>query len=131
MIFGKFFKCECGNDGLLVEFDYIYQQTFIQFMGQNHYKFGWRNYFKYIWGAILNKPYSDCIALDDKKLADLVDQLIEIQNRPSLGELTKDHIIDTLCGTSSGIAADAIITYLNLSDLNKKDYVRIKSTFQH
>ena len=77
---GKFFKCECGSEGLWVEYDQ-YFGTEIALFHRSPQDRSWRNRISLAWNCIKGKPYADMVLLDDQSLADLVDYLADIQNR--------------------------------------------------
>ncbi len=77
---GKFFKCDCGSEGLWVEHDRHFG-TEIALFHRSPQDRSWRNRISLAWNCIKGKPYADMVLLDDRSLADLVDHLADIQNR--------------------------------------------------
>lgn len=77
---GKFFKCDCGSEGLWVEYD-GYDSTEIALFHYNPQDRSWHNRIRLAWKCLKGKPYADMVLLNDQTLADLADQLAEIQNR--------------------------------------------------
>ncbi len=77
---GKFFQCECYQDGIFVRHD-IGWDTEFAFFTCNPNNQSWKNRFRLAWECLKGTPYADMVILDDKKIADLVDYLTEIQNR--------------------------------------------------
>jgi len=77
---GKFFKCDCGSEGLWVEYD-GYGSTEFALFHYNPQDRSWRNRIRLAWNCLRGKPYTDMVLLNDQSIADLVDQLINIQNR--------------------------------------------------
>jgi hypothetical protein len=77
---GKFFQCSCYQDGILVQHDEGWGTEFA-FYSSNPNERSWKNRLKLAWACLKGKPYSDMVILDDQALADLVDHLVEIQNR--------------------------------------------------
>ena len=76
---GKFFKCECGSEGLWVEYD-GYGSTELALFHYSPQDRSWRNRLRLAWQCLKGKPYTDMVLLNDQSLADLVDQLVDIQN---------------------------------------------------
>lgn len=77
---GKFFRCDCGSEGLWVEYDGCGSTEFSLF----HYSpqdRSLRNRLRLAWACLKGKPYTDMILLNDQSIADLVDHLADIQNR--------------------------------------------------
>jgi len=77
---GKFIRCECGSEGLYIEYD-GYGSTEIALFRHNPQDRSWRNRIRLAYACLKGKPYTDMVLLNDQTLADLVDQLVEIQNR--------------------------------------------------
>jgi len=77
---GKFFKCDCGSEGLWVEYD-GYDSTEIALFHYDPQDRSWHNRIRLAWKCLRGKPYADMVLLNDQTLADLADQLAEIQNR--------------------------------------------------
>jgi hypothetical protein len=77
---GKFFRCDCGSEGLWVEYD-SYGSTEFALFHSNPQNRSWRNRIRLAWQCLKGKPYTDMVLLNDQSIADLVDQLINIQNR--------------------------------------------------
>lgn len=77
---GKFFKCECYQDGIFVQHDEGWGTEFAFYLSSPNNR-SWKNRIKLAWACLKGKPYSDMVILDDQALADLVDYLIAIQNR--------------------------------------------------
>jgi hypothetical protein len=75
----KFLRCDCGHGGVYIE--YIEDCHSIDMC---YYEYptnrSWRNRLKLAWGALKGKPYADMVCLNDEKIADLVDFLIDVQN---------------------------------------------------
>jgi hypothetical protein len=80
---GKFFKCECGSEGLWVEYDGDGSTEFALFH-YNPQNRSWRNRIRLAYTCLKGKPYTDMILLNDQGLADLVDHLVDIQNRDNI-----------------------------------------------
>jgi hypothetical protein len=80
---GKFFKCECGSEGLWVEYD-GHGSTELSLFHHNPQNRSWRNRIKLAWQCLKGKPYADMILLNEQSLADLVDHLVAIQNRDTI-----------------------------------------------
>ena len=79
MMIGKFFKCECGSEGLWIEHDYGFG-TEISLFKTDPQNRSFKNRLLLAWECLKGKPYADMIILDNQKIADLVDYLVEIQN---------------------------------------------------
>ena len=80
---GKFFKCECGSEGLWVEYDGHGSTEFALFH-YNSQNRSWRNRIRLAYACLKGKPYADMMLLNDQSLADLVDHLADIQNRDNI-----------------------------------------------
>lgn len=76
---GKFFRCECYQDGIFIQHDSVWGTEFA-FFTSNPSNRSWRNRLKLAWACVKGKPYSDMIILSDQELANLVDYLTKIQN---------------------------------------------------
>jgi len=76
----QFYKCDCGMEGLYVEYD-GYGSTQIALFHSNPQNRSWGNRIKLAWNCLKGKPYADMVLLNDQGIADLVDHLIDIQNR--------------------------------------------------
>lgn len=76
---GKFFKCECGSEGLYVKYD-CEAYTEISMFSRSPEDRSWHNRLKLAIAALKGKPYIDMVLLSDQTLADLVDHLADIQN---------------------------------------------------
>lgn len=74
-----FYKCECGHGGLHVEWspDWGCQLSHYQY----DVRYSWWNRLRHAWKCLCGQPYTDMVLLNDAQVADLVDQLVEIQNR--------------------------------------------------
>jgi hypothetical protein len=73
-----FYKCDCGHGGLYVEYQSDWGCQF------SHYQYDvshsiW-NRLRFAWKCLCGQPYTDMVLLSDSQVADLVDQLVEIQN---------------------------------------------------
>lgn len=79
MMTGKFFKCECGSEGLWIEHDCGFG-TEISLFKTDPQNRSFKNRLLLAWECLKGKPYADMIILDNQKIADLVDYLVEIQN---------------------------------------------------
>lgn len=77
---GKFFRCDCGSEGLWVEYD-GYGSTEFSLFHYNPQDRSWHNRIRLAWQSLKGKPYTDMMLLNDQRLADLVDHLADIQNR--------------------------------------------------
>ena len=77
---GKFYKCDCGSEGLWVESD-GYGSTELSLFQHSPQNRSWSNRIRLAWNCLKGKPYTDMVLLNDQSLADLVDQLVDIQNR--------------------------------------------------
>ena len=76
---GKFYKCTCNNEGLWVEYD-GYGITKFAFFHRSPENQSWSNRIKLAWNCLKGNPYADMVLLDEQSIADLVDQLVDIQN---------------------------------------------------
>jgi hypothetical protein len=88
---GKFFRCDCGSEGLWVEYDGCGSTEFSLFQ-HNPQNRSWRNRIKLALQCLRGKPYSDMIILSDESLTDLVNYLVEIQNHNDAGENYKETV---------------------------------------
>ena len=79
MMNGKFFKCECGSEGLWIEHDYGFGIEISLFKTDPQNR-SFKNRLLLAWECLKGKPYADMVILDNQKIADLVDYLVEIQN---------------------------------------------------
>ena len=77
---GKFFKCDCGSEGLWVEYG-GYDSTEFALFHYSPQDRSWSNRIRLAWNCLKSKPYSDMVLFNDQTLADLVDHLTDIQNR--------------------------------------------------
>ena len=126
---GKFFRCDCGSEGLWVEYS-GYFGTEISLFHSNPRDKSWCNRFKLAWKCLLGKPYTDMVLLNDQCIADLVDHLIDIQNLDHTTENNKETVsmaADKLCGLSCGIAVDAVLEYVNRPDCSQTQIKRLIS----
>ena len=126
---GKFFKCECGSEGLWVEYDHGFG-TEISLFKTDPQNRSLKNRLILAWECLKGKPYTDMVLLDDQSLADLVDQLVDIQNRDHIKENYKETVsatADKLCGLSCGTAIDSIIEYVKRPDCSKVQLNRLIS----
>ena len=126
---GKFFKCDCSAEGLYVEYDMHYG-TKISLYAHNPESRRWSNRIKLAWNCLKGKPYTDMLILNDQSLADLVDHLVDIQNRDHAEENYKEtiaHAADRLCGLSCGTAVDAVLEYVNRPDCSQTQIKRLIS----
>ena len=126
---GKFFRCDCGSEGLWVEYaDYF--GTEISLFHSNPQNRSWANRIKLAWNCLKGKPYTDMVLLNDQGIADLVDHLIDIQNRDHTTENNKETVsmaADKLCGLSCGMAVDAVLEYVNRPDCSQTQIKRLIS----
>ena len=76
---GKFFKCDCGSEGLWIERDDGFG-TEISLFKSDPQNRSFMNRLSLAWQCMKGEPYSDMIILDDKKIADIIDYLVEVQN---------------------------------------------------
>lgn len=76
---GKFYRCDCGSEGLWVEYD-GYGSTEFALFHHGPQNRSWRNRIKLAWNCFLGKPYTDMVLLNDQSIADLVEQLVDIQD---------------------------------------------------
>ena len=126
---GKFFKCECGSEGLWVEHDLGFG-TEISLFKTDPQNRSFKNRLILAWQCLRGKPYADMVLLDDQSLADLVDQLVDIQNRDHAEENYKQTVSDAadkLCGLSCGTAVDSIIEYAKRPDCSAAQLERLIS----
>jgi hypothetical protein len=126
---GKFYKCDCGHGGLYVQYDNDYGLEVSHFQYDVSRSF-W-NRIKFAWKCLTGKPYCDMVLLSDSKIADLVDQLIHVQNTDLKKEdydQTVQSTADKLCGLSCGTAIDAILAYTARPDCSKKQITRLIDT---
>ena len=80
---GKFFKCECGSEGLWVEYD-GYGSTELSLFHHDPQNRSWHNRIRLAYACLKGKPYTDMMLLNEQSLADLVDHLVAIQNRDTI-----------------------------------------------
>ena len=80
---GKFFKCECGSEGLWVEYDGC-GSTELSLFHHDPQNRSWRNRIRLAYACLKGKPYTDMMLLNEQSLADLVDHLVAIQNRDTI-----------------------------------------------
>jgi len=78
---GKFFKCECGGEGLWIEHTGYNNETEIALFSRDPADRSWCNRFRLAWACLSNRLYTDMVILNDQAIADLVDFLVEIQNK--------------------------------------------------
>jgi len=125
---GKFFKCDCGADGLWVEYSRHFG-TEIALFSRDPSNRSWSNRIRLAWACLRGKPYKDDVILCDQQVADLIDHLIKIQNYDQEAEYTEtiEHIADRLCGVSCGTAVDSIIEYVKRPDCSKAQLNRLIS----
>jgi hypothetical protein len=126
---GKFFKCNCGGEGLWVGHDHEFGTKFSLFETDPQNR-SFKNRLILAWQCLRGKPYTDMVLLDDQSLADLVDQLVDIQNRDHAEENYKETVsaaADRLCGLSCGTAVDSIIEYVKRSDCSSAQLNRLIS----
>lgn len=79
---GQFFICDCAADGIYVEHHPDFGTEFALFCRDPHDR-SWKNRLRLVWQCLKGEPYADMIILNDEKIADLVDYLVEIQNYKS------------------------------------------------
>lgn len=75
----KFYMCECHCGVLHIEYDSDMGLQIALF--ERNASRSWRNRFRLAWNAIKGRPYADMVILNNQQIADLVDQLVEIQNQ--------------------------------------------------
>lgn len=124
---GNFFKCNCGSEGLWVEHDYGFGTEFSLFQTDPQNR-SFKNRLILAWECLKGKPYANMVLLDDQSLADLVDQLLNIQNRNHAEENYKETVFaaaDKLCGLSCGTAVDSIIEYVKRPDCSQAQIERL------
>ena len=78
-ITGKFFQCECYQDGIFVQYDHGFGTEIALFKTDPQNR-SFKNRLLLAWECLKGTPYTDMVILDDQKIADLVDYLTEIQN---------------------------------------------------
>ena len=74
----KFYMCECKCGVLHVCYDPDWGLEIALF--ERNTSRSWRNKFRLAWSALRGRPYADMVILNNQQLADLVDQLVQIQN---------------------------------------------------
>ena len=79
MMNGKFFQCDCGSEGIWVEYIDGFGTDISLFISNPQIR-SFKNRLSLAWACLKGKPYTDMIILNDQKIADLVDHLVEIQN---------------------------------------------------
>lgn len=123
---GQFFKCDCGADGLWVEYSRHFG-TEIALFSRDPSNRSWANRIKLAWACLRGKPYVDEVLLNDQSLMDLVDHLVEIQNYDHQTEYTEtiNNLTNNLCGVSCGTAIDSILEYINRPDCSKAQLNRL------
>ena len=77
---GEFFLCSCKGEGLWIEHDEEWG-TEIALFERSPFSRSWRNRLRLAWAALKGKPYGDQVILDDATLANVVDLLVDIQNK--------------------------------------------------
>ena len=75
----KFYMCECRCGVLHLEYEPDMGLEIALY--ERNVSRSWRNRFRLAWNAIKGRPYADMIILNNQQIADLVDQLVEIQNQ--------------------------------------------------
>lgn len=75
----KFYICDCHCGVLQVEYEADMGLQIALF--ERNASRSWRNRIRLAWNAIKGRPYSDMVILNNQQIADLVDQLTEIQNQ--------------------------------------------------
>ena len=75
----KFYMCECHCGVLHIEYDFDMGLQIALF--ERNVSRSWRNRIRLAWNAIKGRPYADMVILNNQQIADLVDQLVEIQNQ--------------------------------------------------
>lgn len=76
---GKFFKCDCGSEGLWIEHDAKFGTEISLFINDPQIR-SFKNRLSLAWECLKGNPYKDMVILDNEKIADMIDYLIEIQN---------------------------------------------------
>jgi len=126
---GKFFKCDCGSEGLWIEYDHGFGTEISLFQSDPQNR-SFMNRFSLAWQCIKGKPYSDMIILDEQKIADLVDYLTEIQNCDHEEDNYNETVLvaaDKLCGLSCGTVIDSIIEYVKRPNCSQAQVNRLTS----
>ena len=75
----KFYMCECGCGALHVSYEPGWGLELALFE-RSPSRSLW-NRIRLAWSALRGNPYADMVILNDQQIADLVDQLVEIQNQ--------------------------------------------------
>jgi hypothetical protein len=80
----KTIKCACYNELLHLEWDEELQQVYASIWGPYlvDTKLSWRQRLRYCWRILTKgRPYGDQLVLEKSHVAELVDYLIDVQNR--------------------------------------------------
>ncbi len=75
----NFYICEC-HCGVL-HFEYEPDMGLQIALYERNVSRSWSNRLRLAWNAIKGRPYADMVILNNQQIADLVDQLTEIQNQ--------------------------------------------------
>ena len=75
----KFYMCECGCGALYVSYEPDWGLELALF--ERSPSRSLRNRIRLAWSALRGNPYADMVILNNQQIADLVDQLVEIQNQ--------------------------------------------------
>ena len=75
----NYYICECHCGVLHIEYEPDMGLQIALF--ERNVSRSWRNRIRLAWNAIKGRPYADMVLLNNQQIADLADQLIEIQNR--------------------------------------------------
>ena len=79
----KFIKCSCSSEYVRLSYDEDYKWVDLSIWEcQSSHQATWRDKMRWIW-HILTKgsPYGDQVILREQEIADMVDYLIETQNK--------------------------------------------------
>lgn len=77
----KTFNCECGSEVLQLVYDEEFKQLDVSIYSL-HNKLSFIQKLKHCWKVLTTgEPYSDQLILNQQSIADIVDFLIEVQNK--------------------------------------------------
>ena len=107
---GKYFKCECGCGVLNIEYDSDWGLNIAMY--ERCVSRSWWNRIRLAWSALLGRPYTDMVILNDQQIADLVDYLFVVQNYEQSNTLSVHSIVEKLHEYDSKQTIDAILEYL-------------------
>lgn len=74
----KYYTCKCQCGVLCIQYDPDWGLELSMFSRHPFHSF--RNRVRIAWKALCGNPYTDMVILDEQQIADIVDELVRIQN---------------------------------------------------